>query len=134
MSGVSGDGPHLIRSDDGKAALCCGAIDDLWQFGKPRGVGGPWKDTAVTTDKPSDPYLMTGYDKKTLTLSADKAVKVRVEVDITGTGFWRTWQTLKVATGKATAIARRRRCSSTSERLIWRAGRGNKSGKEAVPD
>jgi hypothetical protein len=102
MSGVSGDGPHIIRSADGKAAVWCGALDDLWQFGKPRGVGGPWKDSAVTANNLSDPYLMTGYDKKTLTLSADKAVKVRVEVDITGTGQWQTWRTLEVAPGKAT--------------------------------
>jgi len=102
ISGISGDGPRIIRSDDGKAALWVGALDDLWQFGKPRGVGGPWKDSAVKAGEPSDPYLMTGFDKKSLTLSADSAAKVRVEVDITGTGLWRTWQTLEVAPGKAT--------------------------------
>jgi hypothetical protein len=69
---------------------------------KPVGVGGPWKDTAVKAGEPSDPCLMTGFDKKSLTLSADKAVKVRVEVDLTGTGLWRTWQTLDVTPGKAT--------------------------------
>jgi hypothetical protein len=98
MSGIEGK----VRSDDGKVSLWCGAVDDLWQFGKPRGVGGPWKDTAVKAGEPSDPYLMTGYDKKSLTLTADKAVKVRVEVDLTGTGLWRAWQTLAVAPGKAT--------------------------------
>ena len=102
FSGIAGDGPHIIRSDDGKASLWAGALDDLWQFGKPVGTGGPWKDTAVTADKPSDPYLMTGYDKKSLTLSADKAVKISVEVDITGTGLWQAWQTLEVAPGKPT--------------------------------
>jgi len=102
ISGISGDGPHIIRSDDGKAALWAGAFDDLWQFGKPRGNGGPWKDTAVKAGVESDPYLMTGYDKKSLTLSADAAVKVRVEVDINGLGLWRTWQTLEVAPGKPT--------------------------------
>ena len=102
ISGIAGDGPHIIRSDDGKAAIWAGALDDLWQLGKPRGTGGPWQGTAVTADKPSDPYLMTGYDKKSLTFSADKAVNIRVEVDITGTGMWRTWQTLAVAPGKAT--------------------------------
>ena len=34
----------------------------------------------------SDPYLMTGYDRKALSLShrADREVRVRVEVDLTG--------------------------------------------------
>lgn len=102
ISGISADGPHIIHSDDGKVALWAGAVDDLWQFGKPRGTGGPWKDTAVKADVASDPYLMTGFDKKTLKVSADAAVKVRVEVELTGTGLWRTWQTLSVAPGKAT--------------------------------
>jgi hypothetical protein len=98
MSGIEGK----ARSDDGKVSLWVGVVDDLWQFGKPRGVGGPWKNTSVKAGVESDPYLMTGFDKKSLTLSADADVKVRVEVDITGTGIWRTWQTLEVAPGKAT--------------------------------
>ncbi len=98
MSGIEGQ----VRSDDGKVSLWCGVVDDLWQFGKPRGTGGPWNDTAVKAGVASDPYLMTGYDKKSLTLFADNAVNVRVEVDITGTGLWRTWQTLEVVPGKAT--------------------------------
>ena len=79
-----------------------GALDDLWQFGKPRGQGGPWKNTAVKASVPSDAYLMTGFDRKSLVLSADKAVKVRVEVDITGTGLWRAWQTFEVTRSRAT--------------------------------
>jgi hypothetical protein len=45
-----------------------GAADDLWKLGKPRGHGGPWAKTAAQADVPSDPYLMTGYDRKTLSL------------------------------------------------------------------
>ena len=55
---------HVYKSDDGNTSLWFGGIDDLWKFGKPTGVGGPWKDTAVKAGVPSDPYLMTGYDKK----------------------------------------------------------------------
>ena len=38
--------------------------------------------------QPSDPYLMTGYDRKVLTLrhSGDKPVIVTVEVDVTAEG------------------------------------------------
>jgi len=106
MSGVSADASvkntHLIRSTDGKAAVWVGAVDDLWSFGKPVGVGGPWKDTAVTAGAPSDPYLLTGYDQKELTVSHTSAstVRVRVEVDLTGTGPWVTYTTLDVPAGK----------------------------------
>ncbi|MBI5687246.1 MAG: hypothetical protein HZC54_19405 [Verrucomicrobia bacterium] len=106
MSGVAADAPrdnpHVIRSDDAKCALWAGTVDDLWQFGKPRGVGGPWKDTAVKANEPSDPYLMTGYDQKSLTLSHDVAGKVsmRVEVDISGTGQWVTYRSFDVPAGK----------------------------------
>ena len=91
--------PHIIRSDDGKAALWAGAIDDIWKLGKPRGEGGPWKDTAVKAGVPSDPYLMTAYDKKALTLSADKEATITVEVDITGDGNWVVFDKVPVALG-----------------------------------
>lgn len=100
LSGIRADakGEHIIRSADGKAALWAGAVDDLWQMGKPRGFGGPWKDTAVKANEPSDPYLMTGYDRKTLTVShtANKEVHVRIEVDLTGTGLWCSFAELEV--------------------------------------
>jgi hypothetical protein len=103
-SGVSADAPadnkHIIRSDDGKAALWAGNVDDLWKLGKPRGKGGPWKDTAAKKSQPSDPYLMTAYDKKSLTLSADKDVKIRMEVDIAGDGTWVTSENFEVKAGK----------------------------------
>lgn len=92
MSGVAdaAAGDHLIRSDDGKCALWVGAVDDLWSLGKPRGTGGPWRDSAVRAGVASDAYLATGYDQKRLTLShtAKAAVTFRVEADFTGTGSW----------------------------------------------
>jgi hypothetical protein len=104
MSGVREDahGEHIIRSDDGKAALWVGAVDDLWQLGKPRGQGGPWRNSAVKAGQPSDPYLATGYDKKRLTLShqAEKAVTFLLEADFTGTGSWHAVIRLTVDSGK----------------------------------
>ena len=46
---------------------------------------------------------MTGYDKKTLTLShtASAAVTFRIEVDFTGTGQWTPYQKMTVAPGQA---------------------------------
>jgi len=94
MTGVVGDptksNPHLIHSDDGKAALWAGAIDDVWKLGKPRGVGGPWKDTLVKAGQPSDPYLMTAFDRKSLRLShyARETVTFTLQVDLTGEELW----------------------------------------------
>ena len=103
MTGIAADAPagnpHLIRSADGKAALWAGAIDDIWSMGKPRGQGGPWKDTAVKAGTVSDPYLMTGYDKKSLTLSADKDATLTAEIDLSGRGHWVTYQTFPVKAG-----------------------------------
>ncbi len=91
---------HIIRSADGKAALWVGAIDDIWSLGKPVGVGGPWTNSAVKADTASDPYLMTGYDKKTLTLSSTMAVTITAEVDLSGMGDWVVYKTFTLAAGK----------------------------------
>jgi hypothetical protein len=109
MSGINPDAPageHIIRSEDGKAALWVGMIDDLWKLGKPRGTGGPWKDTKVKADERSDPCLMWGYDQRTLTLSHDQNAPVRflIELDLTGTGLWITFRRHEVPPGKAASI------------------------------
>ena len=102
MSGVRSDaqGEHIVRSSDDKTALWVGAVDDLWQFGKARGEGGPWKDTKVTSGKSSDPYLFTGYDEKHLTLSTDTVTRITIEADITGTGSWVTYRSFDVSPGE----------------------------------
>ena len=105
LSGVSPeaakDDRHVIRSEDGQAAVWVGAADDLWKLGKPRGFGGPWKNTAVQKGTPSDPYLMTGYDKKTLKLTNHGAKPVRVSVllDAAGDGRTSAYRTIEVAAG-----------------------------------
>ena len=85
---TAGDNRHIIRSDDGKTALWVGAIDDIWELGKPEGVGGPWLNTAVDAHEYSDPYLMTGYDQKTLKLRSSDDATITAEIDITGMGDW----------------------------------------------
>ncbi|MEZ0483080.1 hypothetical protein [Fibrella aquatica] len=93
---------HIIVSDDKKAAIWAGAIDDLWKLGKPTGRGGPWFSTPVQANAPSDPYLIGFYDKRTLTLShkATSPVTFTVEADPVGTGQWMTYKTITVAPGK----------------------------------
>lgn len=106
VSGVSADAPasnrHIIKSDDAKTSLWAGAIDDVWKLGKPRGVGGPLSETLVKANVPSDPYLLTGYDKKTLTLATDSAtpIKLRVECDLSGTGLWVLYREFEGTPGK----------------------------------
>lgn len=105
MSGISPNavaGEHIIRSDDGKAALWAGAIDDLWKLGKPRGEGGPWRKTAVEAGEVSDPYLMWAYDKRTMSLSHDDDAPItfHIELDLSGTGLWVTYKQCTVPAGE----------------------------------
>jgi hypothetical protein len=91
---------HVYKSPDGGASLWFGGIDDLWKFGKPVGVGGPWKDSAVQAGVPSDPYLMTGYDQKTLELSADQDCTITVEVDVDHWTGFHTYKSFEVKAGE----------------------------------
>ena len=107
MTGINpkaaGSNEHIIVSEDGKAAVWAGAIDDLWSLGKPTGKGGPWKNTAIEAGVASDPYLIGFYDKKELTLSHDsqKEVAFTIEVDPTGNGKWMKYTTLTVKPGES---------------------------------
>jgi hypothetical protein len=104
MTGTRADAApsaRIRRSAD--ASVWCGSLDELWELGKPRGEGGPWLSTPVQADVPSDPYLMTGYDQKSVTLSHDAANTVRctLEVDALGDGSFRPWHRVDVPAGEA---------------------------------
>jgi hypothetical protein len=94
-SPASGSNPLAGEPQSG---LWFGKTDDLWQFGKPAGWGGAWWEETVKAGEPSDPYLMTGFDKKVLHLAHDAAEPVRftVEVDFLGNGTWKLYESLKV--------------------------------------
>ncbi|GAB2673293.1 hypothetical protein GCM10027036_28420 [Flavihumibacter cheonanensis] len=106
LSGTStnaqSDGHYFpgMKTDSG---LWFGAIDDLWKLGKPRGEGGAWKKTAVKAQEYSIPYLMRGYDKKKLSLTADKDVIITIEVDV-DQGNWQTYQQVKLVAGKTVEL------------------------------
>ena len=105
MSGgaaVPGAG-RTVTSPDGKVSLWFGKADDLWKFGKAVGEGGPWKDTMVRADAPSEPYLMTNFDRKSVTLSHDgtQPVNFKIEVDVLANGTWREYAKLPVKPGEA---------------------------------
>lgn len=97
---------HIVVSDDRKAAVWAGAIDDLWKLGKPVGNGGPWKNTVVKAGQLSDPYLIGFYDRKNLKLSTQSKdpVTVTMEVDPVGNGPWMTYKTFSVKPGQTVSF------------------------------
>ena len=105
MTGLKPDiknSDHIVVSDDGQAALWVGVIDDLWELGKPAGHGGPWKNSAVKAGVPSDPYLISHYDKKSLEISHDSnvAVTFKIEVEPVGHGPWMLYNEVSVKPGE----------------------------------
>lgn len=106
MTGIDsqkiGRNPHIVTSDDGKASVWVGVIDDLWKMGKPVGKGGPWTDSDVVANVPSDPYLIAYYDRKMMKLShrLSENLSVKVEVDPTGNGDWMEYKVFDVTPGK----------------------------------
>ncbi len=84
----AGDDGHVFATPE-KPALWFGALDDLWKLGRPCGEGGPWVNTPVEPQDVSDPFLMTGYERKCLKLShtASESIRFTVEVDFDHRGF-----------------------------------------------
>jgi hypothetical protein len=82
--------------------LWAGAVDDLWAFGKPRGVLGVWRRTRVAAGATSDACLVAGFDRKRLLISHEEQgpLSARIEADFTGTGKWEHWAPLTVPEGE----------------------------------
>jgi hypothetical protein len=90
---------HYFNEANNTNGLWFGAIDDLWKLGKPAGEGGVWKNNSVKANEASLPYLMTGYDKKKILLTADKDVTITLEVDVDHNG-WHEYKKIKLQAGK----------------------------------
>jgi len=92
-----------IDHDQGQpqSGLWFGNLDDLWRMGKPSGWGGPWWNTAVRAGDVSNPFLMTGFDKKVVHLihDANEPVSLDLEVDFLGDGSWRLYRSFVVDPG-----------------------------------
>ncbi len=76
--------------------------DDLWQMGgKPAGWGGPWWQTKVEESRPSEPFLMTGFDHKCLHVRHDDPTSrhFRIEIDFQGTGVWNHYDDITTKKG-----------------------------------
>jgi hypothetical protein len=98
---------NIFYSEDRKAAVWAGVIDDLWKMGKPVGKGGPWLNDAVIAGVASDPYLFGGYDKRTLTIShqSTSAIAFTLQLDATGDGVWYDYKTITVPAGQSSVLA-----------------------------
>jgi len=73
-------------------------IDDLWNYGKPRGWGAVWQNDTISAGDISDPFLMTGFDKKVLHLKneGDNDVQITIEVDFLGNETWEQYKTISL--------------------------------------
>ena len=79
-----------------QSGIWFGKTDDLWQWGKPAGWGGPWRKTNVRAGTPSDPFLMTGFTNKILHLKTDRPSNIRIEIDFLGNGSWELYERVAV--------------------------------------
>ena len=91
-----------LLSPQSQSGIWFGKTDDLWSFGKPQGWGGPWRKTQVSAGLPSDPYLMTGFDRKVLHLFQEQAaeVEITIEVDFLGDGSWQKYEAIDLESGQ----------------------------------
>ncbi|XP_059152424.1 uncharacterized protein LOC131938421 [Physella acuta] len=92
-----------VVTGQSQSGLWFGKTDDLWSFGKPQGWGAVWRVDDVEQGDVSDPYLMTGFDKKVLHVikhNNNDSIEITVQVDVTGAAGhresedWLNYQTL----------------------------------------
>ena len=80
-----------------QSGIWFGKVDDLWQWGKPAGWGGPWRKRAVKAGVPSEPFLMTGFDKKMVHIQSDRQATFAIELDFLGDGSWVPYERVTVS-------------------------------------
>ncbi|MFC1537258.1 hypothetical protein ACFL4P_00355 [Gemmatimonadota bacterium] len=90
-----------LLSPQSQSGIWFGKTDDLWAFGKPQGWGGPWRKTAVAAGAPSDPFLMTGFDRKILHLTNNdnQSTIITIEIDYLGNGSWQKYESISLEGG-----------------------------------
>ena len=100
---ASPDGGHNALCAEPQSGLWFGKTDDLWNFGPPRGWGGPWWKSPVRAGEPSDPYLMTGFVHKCIHLFHEESTKIRfdIELDALGDGTFKRYASYEIDPGQA---------------------------------
>ncbi|XP_041350919.1 uncharacterized protein LOC121369905 [Gigantopelta aegis] len=93
-----------VVTGQAQSGLWFGKTDDLWSFGKPQGWGAVWRRDLVDVGTLSDPYLMTGFDKKVLFITVHDGgyqCSFFIQVDVTGAAdhlAMEHWITIKTIT------------------------------------
>lgn len=82
-----------------QSGLWFGKTDDLWSWGHPQGWGGLWRNAPVRAGVPSDPFLLTGFQRKVLHILPDRSSTFDIEVDILGNGTWGHYERAGIAGG-----------------------------------
>lgn len=79
---------------ESQVGLWFGHLEELWSYGKPKGWGAVWLEEDIEEGTVSDPYLMTGYDKKCLHLRnhGDQPMEIAIELDALGNGAFGVWR------------------------------------------
>ena len=110
LAALENKNPNIVVSDDGKFAIWAGSIDDLWKLGKCVGRGSLWHEEPVADGQYSDPFLLCGFDKKTLFVDSDADISLSLEIDIDGTGIWTPYKTVEAKAGKPLKISLDENC------------------------
>ena len=84
--------------------LWFGSYDELSNWGPASGYGAIWIQDQVEANKPSDAYLMAGFDNRMLHLKnhGDIPVIITMEIDINGHNKWETYQSITLEKGNRT--------------------------------
>ncbi|MFK7846819.1 MAG: hypothetical protein AB8G77_16075 [Rhodothermales bacterium] len=91
-----------VNAGNKGTGLWFGMIDDLWKLGSPTGSGGPWFESNVLAGETSDPFLMTGFNEKSVTLSHNSPESVSFTIEVAINHFeWKTYATLEVPAGES---------------------------------
>ncbi|WP_298238997.1 T9SS type A sorting domain-containing protein [uncultured Algibacter sp.] len=93
---------HYKKSSDGKVGLWFGNVDDLFRMGIPKGIGSTWKNMSVQANTPSLPYIMQGYNEKTVVMShnLDIPVTFTLQIDYLANGNFVDYKSILVNPGE----------------------------------
>ena len=81
--------------------LWFGSYDELSNWGPATGYGAIWLKDKVEANKPSDAYLMAGFDNRILHLKnyEDIPVKITMEIDANGDNNWKEYKSIRLEKG-----------------------------------
>ena len=68
----------------------------LDQIGPVIGRGAVWLNDKVQANEPSDPFLISGFQKRALHLVTDQKAKLIIEIDTKGNGKWAEFEEVEI--------------------------------------